>query len=104
MVAALLIVSACARADTSYAYVPCATSAECMGRASCEPIVWRDGSGNLCTASCAGESSCPHSGRCLDVNASGVFLCYEPCALDADCPTHFICQPITTSGAVCLPM
>ena len=74
-----------------------------MGRAACHAIVWRGGSGDLCTATCTGESSCPHSGRCLDVMLSGSFLCYAPCTVDVDCPMSFVCQPVTTGGSVCLP-
>ena len=100
---AITLVVACMPADTGYAYVPCASNTDCMGRASCQRIAWRDGTGQLCTATCMGESSCPHAGRCLDVTMTGAFLCYEPCNVDADCPLHFICQPVTTGGSVCLP-
>jgi hypothetical protein len=90
-------------ADTSYDYVPCASASDCHGAARCHTITWRDGSGGLCTADCAHDGECPHAGRCLDVNASGAFECFEPCAVDADCPPRFVCQPITTGGSVCLP-
>lgn len=98
-----LLSSACAAADTSYSYVSCATDGDCTGRARCQAIVWRDGNGHLCTATCSGESSCPHAGRCLDVTMTGTFFCYEPCGMDSDCPTSFVCQPVTTGGSVCLP-
>ena len=89
--------------DPSYRYTPCASNDDCMGRARCETIAWRDGSGGLCTAGCNGEGDCPFHGRCLDVTRTGTFFCFAPCSSDPECSSTFICQPITTDGAVCLP-
>ena len=101
LVVLLFAIPSCGPGD-GYEYVACATRADCIGSADCHPITWRGGSGNLCTAPCGTDRDCPHSGRCVDVDGTGTFLCYDACA-PSTCATGFTCQSLTTGGSICLP-
>ena len=88
-------------------YGACRDRSECPARSSCQPIEWRDGRGSICTVECSDELDCTsirdRPARCLDVNGTGVFRCFQACGRDAVCPTGHVCQPLSSHGSVCLP-
>jgi hypothetical protein len=70
--------------------------------------------GAFCSQLCSFDSQCPISfgfnGACLDVNGSGVDVCYQRCEFESDCFFSSTCIEVQTivpglvfSDFVCLP-
>lgn len=105
-----LLLVACSEDPCRVDYGSCESSEDCNGESSCETLDWAFGGDAICSEACEDELDCPRTGgragRCIDVNRTGDFRCYQPCATDAACPTDWVCQPVRSGGVVsgiCLP-